>query len=158
MAKTRYSMRTSPLKKYGEYSLMRLWPPPTKPSVMFSHVYSPPPAVTISYISETRADPPHFQPSPSMPLAAEDQPVDSIMSQPPTAEETLRMKTKPSTTNGGASPPPPAAKRARTGKTETKDDQTKTNDDQTKTNDDQTTPPVQVLTSCRREFFSLRPN
>jgi hypothetical protein len=105
-----------------------------------------------------------------MPLAAEDQPVDSIMSQPPTAEETLRMKTKPSTTNGGASPPPPAAKRARTGKTETKDDQTKTtddqtktnddqtetNDDQTKTNDDQTTPPVQVLTSCRRDFFSLR--
>ena len=84
-----------------------------------------------------------------MPLAAEDQPVDSIMSQPPTAEETLRMKTKPSTTNGGASPPPPAAKRARTGKTETKDDQTKANDDQT-------APPVQVLTSCRRDFFSLR--
>ena len=75
-----------------------------------------------------------------MPLAAEDQPVDSTMSQPPTAEEIPRMKTKASTTNGGASPPPPAAKRARTGKTETKDDQTKTNDDQT-------TPPVQVLTN-----------
>ena len=148
---------------------MRLWPPPAKPSVMFSHVYSPPPAVTISYISETRVDPPHFQPSPSMPLAAEDQFADSTTSQPPTDEEIPRTKTKASTTNGGASPPPPAAKRARTGKTETKDDQTKTNDDQTKTNDDQTktnddqtktnddqtTPPVQVLTSCHREFFSI---
>ena len=128
---------------------MRLWPPPAKPSVMFSHVYSPPPAVTISYISETRVDPPHLQPSPSMPLAAEDQSADSTTSQPPTDEETPRMKTKASTTNGGASPPPPAAKRARTGKTETKDDQTKTNDDQT-------TPPVQVLTSCRRDFFPTR--
>ena len=78
-----------------------------------------------------------------MPTPAEDQPVDSAMSQPPTDEDIRRMKTPAS---GGASPPPSAAKRARTEKTETKDDQTKT-----KTNDDQTTPPVQVLTTIR--FF-----
>ena len=80
-----------------------------------------------------------------MPTPAEDQPVDSAMSQPPTDEDIRRMKTPAS---GGASPPPSAAKRARTEKTETKDDQTKT---KTKTNDDQTTPPAQVLTTIR--FF-----